>query len=125
MSSDALIAIVENDAACRRSLTRLLKASGFEVAPFASGEEFLAGSEGVRVDCILIDVHLGPGLGGFDLARELAKRDRRTPFVLMTASLDPSYAQRAADLGSRHFLHKPFDAEELLAALRYALIVPG
>jgi chemosensory pili system protein ChpA (sensor histidine kinase/response regulator) len=125
MSSVPLIAIVQNDLADPSTLSRLLADNGYEVATFRSAERFLEVSDDLRPDCVLIDIHLGAGERGFDLARELATRDRRTPFILMTMSLHPSHAERAAELGSRHLLHKPFDDEELLSALRYVLTVPN
>ena len=69
----------------------------------------------------MIDVHLGAGVSGFDVAREISTRTQPIPFLLMTASLDASVARRAAELGSAGLLEKPFSDAQLFAALDRAL----
>ena len=54
------IAVVDDDAGVRRSLTRLLRASGFDVLTFGSAEEFLTEAP-TSFRCLVLDVQLGGG----------------------------------------------------------------
>ena len=119
--SSKVIAVVENDSGCLRALQRLLVAGGYEVEPYRSAEEFQAAAATSRAACALIDSHLGAGLSGLDLARELASQKTRIPFLLMSASLDAALPRRAAELGCAAYLEKPFADWKLLAAIERAL----
>jgi len=121
VSPPIVIAVVENDLSCLRAIQRLLSLRGYAVEPFRSGEEFLRAADASEAACALIDVNLGAGVSGFDVARELSSRSQHIPFLLMTATLDATVARRAARLGSVACLGKPFDEEELFAALDRAL----
>jgi DNA-binding NtrC family response regulator len=61
-----VVFVVDDDPSVRKSLTRLLKAAGWEVESFASGREFLAQPRPDRPSCLLLDVRM-PGLTGPDL----------------------------------------------------------
>jgi FixJ family two-component response regulator len=120
-SPSIVIAVVENDHSTLRALQRLLAQRGYSVELFHSGEEFLDAAAVSRAACAVIDVHLGAGVSGFDLAREISAQPQPIPFLLMSASLDASFPRRAAGLGCVAFLEKPFADGELFAALDRAL----
>jgi PAS domain S-box-containing protein len=69
-------------------------------------------------DLILCDLKLGQG-SGYDVLTELRRRsDTATiPLILITASDDASVMRHGMDLGADDFLHKPFTAQQLLAAV--------
>jgi FixJ family two-component response regulator len=119
--STNVIAIVENDQGCLRAVRRLLVARGYGVEAYRSAEEFLAAAPASEAGCALIDIHLGAGLSGLDLACRIRSQERPIPFLLMTASIDASHPVRAAELGCVAFLEKPFADWKLQAALDLAL----
>jgi FixJ family two-component response regulator len=53
------IGVVEDDPSFLRALQRLLSAAGFNVAAFASAEEFLASESAGATACLVLDIHLG------------------------------------------------------------------
>jgi FixJ family two-component response regulator len=120
-SSSIVIAVIENDHSILRAFQRLLSARGYCVELFRSGEEFRSAADVSRAACVIIDVHLGAGVSGFDVAREISSRTQPIPFLLMTGSLNASFARRAAELGSVALLAKPFSDDQLFAALDRAL----
>lgn len=113
------IAIVDDEAPVRTALGRLLRLADYEVAAFASGDEFLAALAARRPDCAVLDVNM-PGLTGLDVRSRLADEKIYLPIVFITASDDPAFEQRARESGSA-LLRKPFSNEALLQAVGNAL----
>jgi FixJ family two-component response regulator len=108
------IAIVDDDPGVRRSLTRLLRASGFDVLTFESAEEFLKGTP-PSFRCLVLDVQLG-GQTGFDLYQQLEACGRILPVVFITSHEE--YLTEPLATGQRALLRKPFEACDLIGAIR-------
>jgi two-component system response regulator FixJ len=116
----ALIHVVDDDEGIRRSLSLLLRASGFAVDTHASGTAFLAGARRSDNACLLSDVRM-PDMDGLALQNLVAERYPALPVVIMTGHGDVPMAVRAMHLGAVDFLEKPFAEDALLAALARAL----
>ena len=71
-----LIHIVDDDAAYRAAVARLLEASGYRVALYASAAQLLAKSPPLEPGCILLDVQMD-GLSGLELQERLAASGNR------------------------------------------------
>lgn len=120
MATRAAIAVVDDDAAVREALEGLLRSAGFPVLLFASGEEFLASVRTSDTACLVLDVRMS-GMSGLELQDQLNAAGIHIPIVFMTAHADSSVQARALAAGATEFLQKPFDDEELLAAVARAL----
>ena len=111
------ILVVEDDSALREFLCTAL-ADEFEVAGAVSGEEAVDLARRLRPDVVLLDVML-PGLSGLDVVRVIRADPslRDTPVLVMTAfsEIDAGDAEAA---GANRFLAKPFDLQQLTAAVR-------
>jgi FixJ family two-component response regulator len=114
-----LVGVVDDDAAVCRALTRLLRAAGFAVKAFGSGEEFLAWEGLGAVDCLVVDVQLG-SLSGFDVQKRLKAISRSLPVVFITAVDDEVMRMRAHQVFDSQVLYKPFDARTLIEAIEAA-----
>jgi FixJ family two-component response regulator len=108
------IAIVDDDPGVRRSLTRLLRATGFDVLAFESAEAFLNGTP-PSLRCLVLDVQLG-GQTGLDLYEQLTARGRVIPVVFITSHEEYLGAPLPSD--RRALLRKPFEAPDLIGAIR-------
>ena len=111
-----LVAIVDDDELFRRSIERLVRSAGFNVATFASAEDFLDSADLDRATCAILDMRL-PGMNGLDLQQRLIARPTPMPIVFVSAheeAMTLAYAMRA---GAIAFLKKPFDNSTLLDAL--------
>jgi len=116
----ATVYVVDDDPSVRKSLTRLLRSTGYRVVSFASSNEFLDPPERESPACLVLDVKM-PGLTGLDLQDLLAQRDRRMAIVFITAHGDIPMSVRAMSAGAVDFLTKPYRARDLLDAVRRAL----
>lgn len=111
------IAIVDDDTAMRRAVTRLCGASDLPCHGFASAEEFLGSEAPEHADMLILDIQL-PGLSGFELHESLLKRGMRLPVMKTTGQDQPIHREKARKAGAAAYLTKPFTAAELIAAIR-------
>ena len=119
--STPTIFVVDDDAAVRKSLVRLLRSAGYLVESFASAGEFLDHwQERATTGCLVLDVQM-PGLSGFDLQRQLRSTPRSLPIVFITGHGDSPMSVMAMKAGAVNFLAKPFQAEDLLLAIGEAI----
>jgi FixJ family two-component response regulator len=115
-----VIGIIDDDASVLRALKRLLSASGFTIQTYGSAEDYLALEHPERIDCLLLDIHLG-GLSGFELQERLVESGVTTPVIFITAVDDGPTRERARRAGAVEYLLKPLDELMLLGAIREAL----
>ena len=116
MTGARRVYLVDDDHAIRRSASFMLKTSGFTVADFASGVDFLAEARGLGLGCVLLDVRM-PKIDGLAVQAELKARGIALPVIVMTGHGDVTVAVAAMKAGAVDFLEKPFEKAELLAAL--------
>ena len=121
MPSDALIAIVDDDASVARAVSRALETRGYRVCTFGSGQEFLSQRGSVDATCILADIRMQDvdGMAMFDAIRA---GGARVPTIFMTGSGDIPTVVRAMKAGATDLLAKPFTIDNLLTAIDTALV---
>jgi len=110
------IMLVDDDPAVRASLRFSLELEGFDVATFASAEDFLASSHIVGSDCLVLDYHL-PGIDGIELLELLRQRGVTLPAILITTTPSRRVRARAAALDAP-LIEKPLLCDGLTAAIR-------
>jgi len=109
------ILIVDDDSAILDSERQILADSGFRVTEARDGEEALRAIDLDPPALVVLDVQM-PGVDGPTFARQLRKRLRRVPLVILTGVADP---KREADrCNAEAYLRKPFDADELVRLVR-------
>jgi FixJ family two-component response regulator len=117
---DAVVLVVDDDAAVRESIAALLRSVDLAHALFASAREFLQHPRPATPACVILDVQL-PDLSGLDLQAELAKGEPPLPIVFLTGHGTIPMSVQAMKGGAIEFLTKPFEPEALIAAVRQAL----
>jgi FixJ family two-component response regulator len=108
--------LVDDDDSLRRALARTIRLRGFEVEAFRSVEALLAHGVPERDACLVLDVDL-PGIGGVELKRTLAAAGRDLPTIFITALEPAEVGASLAALAPVAVLYKPFNKEDLLAAI--------
>ncbi len=115
-----MVFVVDDDASVRRAVKRLVRSAGFPVETFASAAEFLCGGWGSARGCLILDVRL-PEVSGLELQERMVSSGSSLPIIFITAHDDAEARERAMSAGAAAFINKPFDDQELLAALQDAL----
>ena len=119
-SPETIVAVIEDDSAARRALTRMIRAQGFRVASFSSAEELLHALPETRPQCLVIDVIL-PGMSGPDLVDRLRADHVTLPTIFVTGRIDAPQMLRRRGMGDIPCLQKPFEPTLLVQAVSRAL----
>jgi FixJ family two-component response regulator len=119
-SSQAKIAVVDDDVRVLESIQELLESAGHSVCSFSSARSLLEDSILFKIDCLIADIGM-PLVNGLELHR--LARDARPdlPVIFITARLESSTQKRAAAQGHQGFFRKPFNGPALLAAVERAI----
>lgn len=114
------IYIVDDDASVRDSLALLLSLRGYATLVFANAEDFLGALRPDWSGCVVADIRM-PGMSGLELQERLRQHAPALPVVVITAHGDVTAARRAFLAQAVDFIEKPFDADQLIAAIERAL----
>lgn len=119
------VSVVDDDHAVRSAVAAVLSDEGYAVTEYASAEEFLDFEQRAEPlfpgpSCLLLDVKM-PGMSGLELQQRLAALTAVMPIVFMSGGSSAAEAVQALKGGALDFLVKPFDDEELAAAVARAL----
>ena len=113
--------VVDDDAAVRKSLVRLLKSAGYHAESFASADEFIeCRKRNSLPGCALVDIQM-PGIDGLQLQRELINSTHESPIIFITGYGDIPSSVKAMKAGAVDFFSKPFNDDDLLRAIREAI----
>jgi FixJ family two-component response regulator len=123
-SSVFAIAILDDEAAFRHALSRLLRAHDHHVFAYETGAPLLGDLRRRRFDCLLLDLHM-PEMSGFDVLAELRRDPASPPIIAITGHDDPDFVRRALALGAFACQNKPVRAAMLLEAIGRACISGG
>jgi FixJ family two-component response regulator len=118
--SSGTVFIVDDDGAFLRALSRSLRAGGYQVEAFESGQAFLARLSTEIAGCVVADLRM-PGLDGLQLQAALAKTDNPLPVVFLTGEGDIPTTVQAMRSGAEDFLTKTAPRDQLLAAIERAI----
>jgi FixJ family two-component response regulator len=118
--SEMLIHVVDDDAALRSALARLLGAAGYGVVTHDCAASFMASPPRDTPGCILLDVNM-PGLSGLQLQQYLIGVHSPLPIVFLTGEGDIAMSVQAIKAGAEDFLSKPVTSADLFDAIGRAV----
>lgn len=108
-----VVAVVDDDPRLLESLEDLLESAGYATRSFSSAQALLiSGTSGL--DVLITDIGM-PGMDGFELCQLVKKVRPDLPMFLITGRHEIADADRAQ--GVSGLFRKPFDAQEMLAAI--------
>jgi two-component system response regulator RegA len=115
VSSPRRLLIVEDDDVLRARLTRAFRERGFEVREARDAAEAARLAGGEAPTHALVDLRLRDA-SGLEVVRALMAADGALAVVVLTGYGSIATALEAVRLGARHYLTKPADVDEILAA---------
>lgn len=125
METNNRLLIVDDNAATRYAIRRVLERHGYNVLEAGTGTEGLGLIANEDIDALILDVNL-PDMSGFDIVRQLRKDDstRLLPVIhVSAASIQTGDIITGLDAGADAYLIHPVDPDVLLATLRTLLRV--
>jgi FixJ family two-component response regulator len=114
------IAIVDDDESIREAMEARMKSLGFRARTFPSAADFLASLGTEPPSCLIADINM-PHMTGVELYGHMVGLGYEIPTILITAYPNDGVRVRALAGGVKCYLVKPFDDEELVQCVRYAL----
>ncbi|MDF5719145.1 MAG: response regulator transcription factor [Rhizonema sp. PD37] len=116
------ILVVDDDLGTRLSISDYLELSGYSVIVANDGQEALAMVEEYHTDLIVTDIVM-PQINGYELVRRVRQKPafRLLPVILLTARTKTQERILGYQSGCDLYLPKPFELEELAAAIRNLL----
>jgi len=107
--------LVDDDRVLRERLARALRERGLDVRTAAGCDDALARARERAPGRAVVDLRM-PGRSGLDLVRELREIHPAIRIVVLTGYGSIATAVEAIRLGAVHYLQKPADADDVLAA---------
>jgi FixJ family two-component response regulator len=118
-SNRAVVAVVDDDPRTLESLADLLEAAGYDVRLYSSATLLCEGGALSDIDCLISDIGM-PDMNGIELRRAALSARPELPVILITGR--PELRTQYASLIERdRYFEKPFDGQQLLAAIHTAL----
>ena len=109
--------LVEDEESILHTTAELLTDLGYDVRCAENGEEVLRILDTHSVDLVISDTRM-PKMDGLQLLRILRVQKPELPVILTTGHGDREIANQAMQEGANHFLRKPINVQELLAAIK-------
>ena len=115
MDSDILV--VDDSAAIRKILTRVLRQTGMAIQTIheaGDGQEALAVMALHRIDLVLSDINM-PKIDGLQLLASLkaSPKWQKVPVVMITTEGGETKVAEAVRLGAAGYVRKPFTADQI------------
>ncbi len=115
------ILLVDDDDPLREMLSRSFEREGHRVTAVADGQSALDAAAERPYDIVLLDVALGAGPTGHDVARMLRARRDVVPIIMLTALDSEADAVQGLESGADDYVTKPFGLAELRSRIRAVL----
>jgi DNA-binding NarL/FixJ family response regulator len=126
MPLQSTIVVVENESLLRDLIARSLETAGFDVSTAANAADAKRAVKATDPDICVVDIELGPGPNGFDLADYLAREAPDVGVVFLTNLPDSRFADRDTKTVTQKqaYLRKSqlVDSKELIEAINAVLM---
>lgn len=119
MQPEQIILVVDDNPDVIEGIKLTLEMEGFQVLTAATGREALHILERITPDLILADIMM-PEMDGYELYDAVHADERwlQVPFIFVTAKTDKVDIRRGKEMGADDYITKPFDLDDVVAAIR-------
>ena len=114
------VLIVEDEERIASFLQKGLKSNGYSTSAVGTGRDALSFIQTGEFDLMILDIGL-PDMNGFEVLKDLRRRDRTLPVIILTARDGVEDTVSGLEGGADDYVTKPFSFEELLARIRARL----
>lgn len=116
------VLVVDDSISIRKYVQRFLDRTGYEVEVAPDGMEALNIMGRIKFDAVITDLEM-PVMHGYDLIAEMKRNTplMNIPVIVLTSRAGDKHKQKAIEMGAQDYLVKPFEEQEMLAALKKLL----
>ena len=116
------VLVVDDSISIRKYVQRFLDRTGYEVEVAPDGMEALNVMGKIKFDAVITDLEM-PVMHGYDLIAEMKRNAglANIPVIVLTSRAGDKHRQKAIEMGAQDYLVKPFEEQEMLAALKKLL----
>ena len=109
--------IVEDDAAVRNTLAKVLTSSGIQSVPVATGQDALDTLSAEPFDVVLLDINL-EGIDGFEVIHDLRDSGNQIPVMVVSGRTEDVDMLYSLEIGADDYITKPFNPVTLAAKVK-------
>ncbi|MDJ0886504.1 MAG: response regulator [Desulfobacterales bacterium] len=121
---DETILVVDDVADQRDIARRMLGKLGYTVVTAASGEEAVAYLSTNKVDLVVLDMIMPPGIDGLETYRRIVTHHPGQKAVVASGFSENERVSALQELGAGEYLRKPYSLEKIGLAVRHELDRP-
>ncbi|MBE9503058.1 MAG: response regulator [Proteobacteria bacterium] len=111
------VLIVEDEKDTVELLKYNLEKEGYKTEVAYNGEDALKAYKQHRPDLVLLDIMM-PGIDGWEVCRELRRKNRSIPVIMLTALSTEDERIKGLTIGADDYIPKPFSVRELLLKVK-------
>jgi len=114
MTAKRLVHVIDDEDSVRRSVSFMLKTSGFDVRGWNSGVSFLREVRHAEVGCLLLDIRM-PEMDGFEVCQSIRQNSQYANIIIimLTSVGEVEDKIKGIDIGANDYVVKPFGLSEL------------
>ncbi len=111
------ILIAEDERSLSRALVKIFEKNNYSADAVYNGEDALIYLDGGNYDVVVLDIMM-PRMDGITALKKIRESKNQIPVLMLTAKAEIADKVLGLDSGANYYLTKPFDTNELLAAIR-------
>ena len=120
------IMVIDDASSIRQVVAHVLKTEGYEVIEASDGDDALSKIDGEQIDLFVCDVNM-PNMNGIEFVQmiknsEKYSRYKFSPIMMLTTEAGEDMKMRGKEAGAKAWLVKPFQPDQLLAAIKKLII---
>lgn len=111
------ILLAEDERSLSRAIVKIFEKNNYSVDAVYNGKDALTYIELGNYDAVVLDIMM-PEMDGISVLKDIRSRNISVPVLILSAKSEVNDKVLGLDCGANYYLTKPFDAKELLAAIR-------
>lgn len=119
--SGETVLVVDDEKNQREIATQILRELGYRVTAVPSGEAAVALLEQRKMDIVMLDMIMAPGMSGLEAFEHIVRINPRQNAFMASGYARSGDVEKARELGVSGFVSKPYSIEEIGLAVRNAL----
>lgn len=121
LKASGSVLVVDDEPVQRDICQNILSSLGYSVTTVPSGEKAIAYLENERVDMIILDMIMAPGINGLETYRQILEIHPEQKAIIASGFSVSEDVNEALTLGPSDFLQKPYTVKEIGRAVKKLL----